>query len=264
MTSGRPAVDDLVHDEVSQPLLGEEEILEIVEMRLDRLARDGRQRLRHHSKERQELRKHAFHRKSLVRLFDLRADVAQRQVAVDFVHRCANARNERRGIAAGAYFNGSRLHPAQHLSPRAIDRRPDIFTLAGVLRVACETDNLDLAGFVGIETEALANRAFIAEVGLREGLIDDRHRRRVGIVLRVQVAAQQQRNLHRLQKVFSHLVNFCLRFTWFAVWSNFTRDEDVACVAQRASVPASARDWPRKRRSTSATASGRGWESGSG
>ena len=120
------------------------------------------------------------------------------------------AATARRRVARGAHLESGAAHRTQLLPPRCISRRRNLIALARVLRVLGETDDLDLVRFCRIEGESFANRIFIREIFVGEGLIDDDDSWSARIVLGPQGASGEQRNLHRLEKVFAHLVDISL------------------------------------------------------
>jgi len=63
-----------------------------------------------------------------------------------------------------------------------------------------------LIGIVITEAEAFAERVFACELTLGEGLIDHGDAGGAGVILRREAATEQEGNLHRLQKVFAHLM----------------------------------------------------------
>src|SRR5262249_31632461 len=149
----------------------------------------------------------SFHRQRLIGLFDLCADVGERQVGVHLTRGLSNGANDGLWITRGAYLESRPVHSTQRLSPGKIGRRLNVFALVGVFRIFDQADDLDLIDVVLTEAEALADGIFVGEISPREGLIDDYDARRALVVLPCEGAPGQQRNLHRLEKVFASLMN---------------------------------------------------------
>src|SRR5205085_5124824 len=86
-----------------------------------------------------------------------------------------------------------------------------------VLGVLDDAHDLDLVEVVRIETEAFADRVFACEETAREGLVDDDDARRMRVILRREAAPGEERNLHRRQKVFAHLMDVCLALRFYSI-----------------------------------------------
>src|SRR6185436_7492349 len=91
--------------------------------------------------------------------------------------------------------------------------RRHFVTLARVLRVSGNTDDLQLVGLGIVVRETLSNRVLIGEKLVREGLIHDHDFRRSRVVFRTESAAVKQRNTHHLEEVLA----YCMAITFAAL-----------------------------------------------
>src|SRR6185503_964944 len=94
--------------------------------------------------------------------------------------------------------------PRQRLSIRLVNRRHNLITLRGVLRVARETNNLDLVQIVRTKTKTLSNRTLIWKMSFGKRLVHYSNWRSFRIVLRAERSPHQQRSLHGGQKILSY------------------------------------------------------------
>ena len=170
---------------------------------------DGGELLREQAKQRDELGEQPLHPQCFVGLFGLGFEVNERQIPVYFTHRLAHGGDQRAGSAGGANLDGC----AQWrwlLAPGRINRRRDFVALVGVFGILGKADDFDFIRSPRIEGEALADRIFIGEILPGEGLIDHDHAGRAEVVLPPKVASGQERDFHRFQKVFAHLMMWLL------------------------------------------------------
>src|SRR6185369_14247763 len=133
--------------------------------------------------------------KRLLRTSRLSVDVNDRQIVIEAAHDFADLSSEGSRITYRPQCEVHHTNVSSFLSPRCVEERLNLLALILILRICNDSNNLDVTLLV-VEGDMLAENFFVRKKLSLKFLTDDRHRRRMTVVLRRETAPTQQRNLH--------------------------------------------------------------------